>query len=726
MPSDTAEPRPIVYVPAIIAGCVVLSIILDPIWAVKFGLIHTLLEIICVIIAASTFAVLWISEKTGHTNMVLGIGFLAVAIFDLFHIIFWQGLGFFPAGYFDLGARYWVLGRFTEALSLVLSTTRLNKAIHNRYLVFFSTVAVAVGAGIMLYKSPHIFPVLLTPQGISPVKIIIEYVIIALFLLYLYRVYTGKISDNIIQKNYIIMAVALAVPSEFCFTLYSTFDFFNILGHLLRVVYYYCLWRAIVEGYVLYPYKALRRSENMFSKAFHDNKAIMGLSRLRDGVFVDVNSTWATALGYSREELIGSGVQDCNIWADPAQREIMVEQLRQEGHITDFESKYRKKSGEIGHILSTIDTIDIDGEKYILISALDITARKKAEEERMQSQKLFQQVFDSIPLPVLITSVNDNRVVEVNDEFLTLSKISRETLIGSNVDQFKKWVDEKEKQEFEENMRRQGAVKNFETQSLTPSGEIRTMLVSGTLVSWAGEECMLYIANDITELKQYEKELSRLENFHVMGQMAGSIAHEVRNPMTSIKGFLQLFKEQERYEEDFSAFEIMIEELDRVNEIISTFLSLARMNILDMQIGCLNASIAGILPLIQSDTMMNEINMDIRLGDVPQVRFDKGEIRQLAINLIRNAIQAMPSGGTLTIRTFADDLGVNLEIKDEGGGIPPQVNDKMGTPFLTTKKNGSGLGMAVCYSIAERHDARITFDTGPAGTSFKVTFPAAN
>lgn len=96
----------------------------------------------------------------------------------------------------------------------------------------------------------------------------------------------------------------------------------------------------------------------------------------------------------------------------------------------------------------------------------------------------------------------------------------------------------------------------------------------------------------------------------------------------------------------------------------------------------------------------------------------------MVLNLTRNAIEAMPSGGTLTVHTFEDEGGVNLVVRDEGNGIPPEILDKIGTPFLTTKENGTGLGLGVCYSIAERHNARITIDTSPEGTSFKVTFPA--
>ncbi|MFA4886504.1 MAG: ATP-binding protein, partial [Desulfotomaculaceae bacterium] len=114
--------------------------------------------------------------------------------------------------------------------------------------------------------------------------------------------------------------------------------------------------------------------------------------------------------------------------------------------------------------------------------------------------------------------------------------------------------------------------------------------------------------------------------------------------------------------------------------------------------------------------------LEFELWDIPYIDLDEKEIRQLILNLVRNGFEAMPSGGTLTIKTFRDSGEVVLAVKDGGKGIGPEILEKIGTPFFTTKDTGTGLGLAVCYSIAARHNARIEIETGPKGTNFYVRF----
>lgn len=118
------------------------------------------------------------------------------------------------------------------------------------------------------------------------------------------------------------------------------------------------------------------------------------------------------------------------------------------------------------------------------------------------------------------------------------------------------------------------------------------------------------------------------------------------------------------------------------------------------------------------------INKSIRteLGVIPDLLVDEKEIRQLLLNLVRNGLEAMPAGGTLAIKTYAEANEVILAIKDEGQGISPEMLTKLGTPFITTKENGTGLGLAVCYSIVARHKGTINVETGPDGTTFYIHF----
>ena len=230
------------------------------------------------------------------------------------------------------------------------------------------------------------------------------------------------------------------------------------------------------------------------------------------------------------------------------------------------------------------------------------------------------------------------------------------------------------------------------------------------------------IISDITERKLIEKELSRLERLNIVGEMSASIAHEIRNPMTTVRGFLQISKGKSEYAHQEKYFDIMINELDRANGIITEFLALAKNKDVHMSYQNLNTIIESLYPLLQADALAAEKNYNMELGTIPKLMVDDKEIRQLIVNLFCNGLQAMAPGGNLAIRTFVDGETVVLAVQDQGTGIPSDVLERLGTPFLSTKENGTGLGLAVCYSIAARHNAIIKVDTGPDGTTFFVLF----
>ncbi|NLN87882.1 MAG: PAS domain-containing sensor histidine kinase [Syntrophomonadaceae bacterium] len=344
---------------------------------------------------------------------------------------------------------------------------------------------------------------------------------------------------------------------------------------------------------------------------------------------------------------------------------------------------------------------------------------QKTEEELRQSQHLIHQVFNSSPLPMFFMTVKDRKFIEANDVFLKRRNMTREQFLKeSNLD----WG-HPEKDKFIELVTQRGAVTNYRTTVQRLSNEQRVVCLSGAAVKWQGEECVFIVGNDITELTEYQQGIAHLDQINLMGQMAGSIAHEIRNPLTSLRGFLQLFSLQHKYQEDKEDIELMIEEIDRINDIISAFLSLSRRNYIEPVPMNLTECITNMLQLIIADGVKNDVFVDTHFEDKCLIMIDQGEIRQLLLNLARNGIEAMPGGGTLTIRTWGADDKVILQVQDEGKGIPPEIIENIGTPFLTTKKNGAGLGMAVCFSIVERHNAELIFDTSPAGTSFNIMFP---
>jgi len=227
---------------------------------------------------------------------------------------------------------------------------------------------------------------------------------------------------------------------------------------------------------------------------------------------------------------------------------------------------------------------------------------------------------------------------------------------------------------------------------------------------------------DITEKKIFEKELLRLDRLNLVGQMAASIGHEVRNPMTTVRGYLQILQRKPEFKVHAEHFDIMIEELDRANGIIKEFLSLAQNKSVDKRLTNLNRILTSIMPLIGADAMKNNVTVSVVLGDIPDVALDEKEIRQLILNLVRNGLEAINSSGALSIKTFKAGSELVLEVRDNGIGIPEDVLGNIGTPFFTTKPQGTGLGMAVCYSIARRHQARIVIESDSSGTTVSTRF----
>ncbi|NPV89888.1 MAG: PAS domain S-box protein [Firmicutes bacterium] len=230
------------------------------------------------------------------------------------------------------------------------------------------------------------------------------------------------------------------------------------------------------------------------------------------------------------------------------------------------------------------------------------------------------------------------------------------------------------------------------------------------------------VITDITERKYYEKELARLDRLNLVGEMAASIGHEIRNPMTTIRGFLQMVKERDDTDKYREYYDLMIEELDRANSIITDYLSLARGKKIDLKPGFLDSIVKTLYPMLEANASLHDKQVRLDLGLSPKLMMDENEIRQLIMNLARNGLESMQSGGLLTIGTLTKEDEAVLFIRDEGPGIDSQVLEKIGTPFLTTKENGTGLGLAVCYSIAARHNARIEVDSSSTGTTFMVRF----
>lgn len=349
------------------------------------------------------------------------------------------------------------------------------------------------------------------------------------------------------------------------------------------------------------------------------------------------------------------------------------------------------------------------------------------EEELRSREQEFKALVENFQ-DIIARIDRDMRFVYVNPQMEVLTGISAADFIGHTLDEV--GFTELVCRELKENVRwvfttRTVAVYEF---SFTNRAHYHYQFHAQIIPEFAEDGrvvTVLCIMRDITERNIMQTEIARLDRLNLVGEMAAGIGHEVRNPMTTVRGFLQMLERKPACSQYREYFELMIRELDGANSIISEFLALAKDKSVHKQLSNLNSIIKKLLPMLEADGIMDNKYIETDLQDVPLLMVDQKEISQLILNLALNGLEAMSPGGNLNIRTFCEGGDVLLAIQDEGPGIEQAVMARLGTPFFTTKEKGTGLGLAVCYSIANRHNAAITIDTGRQGTTFFVRFKSA-
>jgi len=344
----------------------------------------------------------------------------------------------------------------------------------------------------------------------------------------------------------------------------------------------------------------------------------------------------------------------------------------------------------------------------------EIDERKKIADDLFVSQERFRKIFESSPNLMAIISQENRAYMDVNESWVTFTGYSYEELQNQKMN-LQDFIEEAGGHSID----LEQPIRNMKIQYKTKRGEMRAGLLSSEMIHIEPEPCILFVLTDITERVLLEKEMARLDHLNLIGEMAAGIAHEIRNPMTTVYGFLQVARGREVSKE---IIDLMLDELNRANSIITEFLNLAKNKVSDKQMKNLNTIIKALFPLIQAEAMRASKQVDLDLSECPDISIDEKEIRQFILNMALNGLDAMSSGGKLTIKTYAEEQAVILEIKDQGAGISPEILGKIGTPFFTTKEKGTGLGLAICYSVAERHQAEIDIETGDKGTTFSIRF----
>lgn len=229
----------------------------------------------------------------------------------------------------------------------------------------------------------------------------------------------------------------------------------------------------------------------------------------------------------------------------------------------------------------------------------------------------------------------------------------------------------------------------------------------------------IIIFTDITEFKELQSRIKLRERLEGLGEMAAGIAHELRNPMAVITGYANILKKKA----DPSLRDIvehLEKEISLMDNIIRDFLSFARYeepNLISINLEKL------IHEIVEGVSLPQGINLSIEIEPSEGLMVDETLIRQALRNLIQNSLEAMPDGGSLTIKGERQDHSYRISVSDTGKGIPPEIEEKIFLPFFTTKERGTGLGLAIVHKVIAAHGGEISFETSKGGTTFKISLP---
>lgn len=240
------------------------------------------------------------------------------------------------------------------------------------------------------------------------------------------------------------------------------------------------------------------------------------------------------------------------------------------------------------------------------------------------------------------------------------------------------------------------------------------------------------LLRDLREIKQLEAIVRRSEKLAAIGELAAGVAHEIRNPLSSIRGFAQFLRHSLKDKpEDRSYADIMIQEVDRINQVVSDLLTFAKPMTLERSPINLSELIAHMIRLVGVDAQSKNVTIHTRVSEsfTGVIWLDKNQLTQALLNLLLNALSAVPEKGEIEIGAGINDKGsgVNIWVEDNGVGIPPDHLDKIFGPFFTTREKGTGLGLAIVNKIVENHQGEINIQSPPEGkkqgTRITLTFP---
>jgi two-component system, sporulation sensor kinase E len=397
-----------------------------------------------------------------------------------------------------------------------------------------------------------------------------------------------------------------------------------------------------------------------------------------------------------------------------------LKELNRKGSIRD-ELLFQVYNGQMKYL--EFSTKLFVGSDYHMTIFRNVTERYQMEKKLRESEQKFRKVFEGSLDGMLLWDENQ-RIVDMNPAGEKYMKASKYEVVGKTLRDLllSNHFSDVELNEILNNLVHEGQAMGTLTLT-TRSG--KTLHYEYSTKKNVFSQLSLTTFRDVTEKLEMEANLHKSDTLSVIGQLAAGVAHEIRNPMTALKGFIQLLEDSSEGKHPMY-FNVISTELNRIDAIINEFLILAKPQAIKFVEHSLTQIMEETVNLLSAQAVLYNIQFLLHYDDdLPTLVCEPNQLKKVFINMIKNGIEVMPTGGHITITmSKTTDNQIHISIKDEGNGIPEEKLKKLGQPFYTTKERGTGLGLMVSYRIIEEHEGTIKVESEVGkGTIFHVYLP---
>ena len=379
---------------------------------------------------------------------------------------------------------------------------------------------------------------------------------------------------------------------------------------------------------------------------------------------------------------------------------------------------YVERGKEIFYIIVT------GGIFYFLILNKEELNSTKEQEKRLST--LINSMVDFVNF-----KDGEGRWIQANDFGLKLFQLENVDYLGkkdSELAQYTEFYSEALKycEVSDEETSQNGTVSRCEEVVPLPDGTSKIFdTIKVPLFHEDGSrEGLVIIGRDITTLRQTEERLSRTEKLSVVGELSASVAHEIRNPLTSLKGFVQLLQMEDDKHQDY--YQIMLDELNRINHIVGELLLLAKPQHIKYTKMAIQKVLNDVISLLAVEATLYNVQIEVNFPKEDIIiECEPNQLKQLFINVIKNSIEASQNDSTISISLVRIEQDkISITVKDNGCGISKERLEKIGEPFYSSKEKGTGLGLTVSFKIVQSHNGTINFDSEiGTGTLVNITLP---